>query len=202
MTIGESLSCLRVKRNISQTELANALGVSRIMVSRWENDVSRPSGKNLLRICSFYEINSDYFADCTDAAPQEEPMDLPREEVLDLPREEVSDLPQAASGLSTAALLLELRELRQELAEKEHRDFGRRKRVAIILLTICTLFFIAMTIRIGLALYNASSLMYSAAPSPFANTEFTLAFIFSVLFGLGIAAVAIFWREHPSETEK
>ena len=194
MTIGESLSCLRVKRNISQTELANALGVSRIMVSRWENDVSRPSGKNLLRICSFYEINSDYFADCTDVAPQEEPMDLPQEEPM--------DLPQAASGLSTAALLLELRELRQELAEKEHRDFGRRKRVAIILLTICTLFFIAMTIRIGLALYNASSLMYSAAPSPFANTEFTLAFIFSVLFGLGIAAVAIFWREHPSETEK
>ncbi len=180
MTIGERISCLRVKRNMSQSELAGALGVSRIMVSRWENDVSRPSGKNLLRICSFFEINSDYFADC-DAAEETGCAEVAEEEV------------------EMSALLLELRTLRQELARKERRDFGWRKRIAVILLLVFTLFFVAMTISIGMALHRSAGMMYGARLSPFENTEFTIVFIFSVLFGLGTAAVAIFWRDRSGD---
>ena len=48
MELKETLPALRRKKGLSQQELAEALGVSRQAVSRWEVGTDIPTMKNLL----------------------------------------------------------------------------------------------------------------------------------------------------------
>lgn len=47
MTLGEQLKQAREKKNFSQEELADYLGVSRQAVSKWENNLAVPQGHNM-----------------------------------------------------------------------------------------------------------------------------------------------------------
>ncbi len=46
MTTGEKISMLRRRKNITQEQLAELLGVSRQSVSRWEMDQAFPETEN------------------------------------------------------------------------------------------------------------------------------------------------------------
>ncbi len=46
MTLGEQIKQAREKKNLSQEDLAERIGVSRQAVSKWENDTSVPQGIN------------------------------------------------------------------------------------------------------------------------------------------------------------
>ncbi len=46
----------RIKNNMTQEFVAQALGVSRQAVSKWENGTSRPSTANLIAIAKLYNI--------------------------------------------------------------------------------------------------------------------------------------------------
>ena len=46
MTLGEQIRAAREEKNLSQEELAEALGVSRQAVSKWENNTAVPQGAN------------------------------------------------------------------------------------------------------------------------------------------------------------
>ena len=56
MEFSEKLQTLRKQKNLTQEELAEALGVSRQAVSKWENGSSEPSPSNLIAIAKLYEI--------------------------------------------------------------------------------------------------------------------------------------------------
>ncbi|MCM1363680.1 MAG: helix-turn-helix domain-containing protein [Ruminococcus sp.] len=60
MTIGEKLYLLRTKKNLSQSDVANQIGVSRQSVSKWENDESAPDFDKLAKISDFFEVTTDY----------------------------------------------------------------------------------------------------------------------------------------------
>lgn len=51
---------LRKSYNISQVELAKALGVSKQCVSNWENDNIQPSVEMLIRIANYFHVKTDY----------------------------------------------------------------------------------------------------------------------------------------------
>ena len=55
-TIGDVLKEYRIKNNMTQEFVAQALGVSRQAVSKWENNTSEPSTSNLLAIAKLYNI--------------------------------------------------------------------------------------------------------------------------------------------------
>lgn len=59
MKISERLYDLRKDKKISQEELANALGVSRQSVSKWETGESTPDFDKIIPLCKFYGITSD-----------------------------------------------------------------------------------------------------------------------------------------------
>lgn len=59
MTIGEKITTLRLKANLSQEEFADILYVSRQAVSRWELNQALPQIDKILQICNFFKISTD-----------------------------------------------------------------------------------------------------------------------------------------------
>ncbi len=60
MRFEEKLTQLRKARGITQEQLAEQLGVSRQAVSRWESGDSTPDMLNLVGICRYFGVSSDY----------------------------------------------------------------------------------------------------------------------------------------------
>lgn len=50
---------LRARNNISQEELASALGIDRQTVSNWENGINAPSFGYMIKIADYYCITLD-----------------------------------------------------------------------------------------------------------------------------------------------
>ena len=73
MSIGERISELRKQRNISQVQLAKALGISRQAVSKWENDQSSPDTVKLIQLADLLNTDSEYLATGCHAKLKAEP---------------------------------------------------------------------------------------------------------------------------------
>lgn len=60
MTLGEKILSLRTGRGMSQDDLAEALGVSRQAVSKWERDEAVPDIENIVKISNHFGVSTDY----------------------------------------------------------------------------------------------------------------------------------------------
>lgn len=58
-TLGESLKEHRTQRHMTQEFVAEALGVSRQTVSKWENGSADPSTTNLLALAKLYSVTAE-----------------------------------------------------------------------------------------------------------------------------------------------
>ncbi len=56
----ERLKLLRVEKKLSQPELAKLVGVSKGMISFWENGINEPTISNLIKLCQIFDVSSDY----------------------------------------------------------------------------------------------------------------------------------------------
>lgn len=59
MELGEKIFKLRTKKHWSQGDVADALGVSRQSVSKWETNASVPELDKLIKLCKLFEISLD-----------------------------------------------------------------------------------------------------------------------------------------------
>lgn len=59
MQIGKKLKELRQSENLTQSQLSEKLGISRVNYTRYETDVSRPDYETLIKIADFYDISLD-----------------------------------------------------------------------------------------------------------------------------------------------
>lgn len=62
MPIGERITELRTRKNLSQGELASALSVSRQAISKWENDQSSPDTIHLIQLADLLDTEVAYLA--------------------------------------------------------------------------------------------------------------------------------------------
>lgn len=62
MSIGERITELRKVQNISQGQLASALGISRQAVSKWENDLTVPDAMNLIHLADLLDTDIEFLA--------------------------------------------------------------------------------------------------------------------------------------------
>lgn len=60
MSIGVKIQTLRKQRGMSQEQLAEALGVSRQAVSKWEAEKSVPDIDKIIAICDYFGVATDY----------------------------------------------------------------------------------------------------------------------------------------------
>lgn len=66
--LGEQIKQLRLSHEISQVELARALGVTKQSVSNWENNNILPSVELLKKIANYFSCSTDYLLEMnTDA---------------------------------------------------------------------------------------------------------------------------------------
>ncbi len=56
---GETLLDLRRERGVNQSTLAQAIGVSKGIISLWENGLREPTLSNLLALADYFEITLD-----------------------------------------------------------------------------------------------------------------------------------------------
>lgn len=56
-TFGNRLKEMRLKRRLTQVQLAGLIGVQRASISQWENDDTQPKGRNLTVLCK--RLNCD-----------------------------------------------------------------------------------------------------------------------------------------------
>lgn len=60
-TIGQKIKLLRKKQGVSQENLSFELNISRQIISKWENDSVRPTSDNLIALCAYFNVDSNYF---------------------------------------------------------------------------------------------------------------------------------------------
>ena len=71
--IGERISLLRAEHRMSQSDLAEALYVSRQAISKWETGASIPDLENVVRMSEIFNVTTDYLLKGTapDSTPAE-----------------------------------------------------------------------------------------------------------------------------------
>ena len=69
MNISERITALRKEKDISQTELAKRLNVSRQAVSKWEQGVSSPDTAKLIQLAEILGTEVEYLATGTHPEP-------------------------------------------------------------------------------------------------------------------------------------
>jgi transcriptional regulator with XRE-family HTH domain len=62
MNIGDKITTLRKQKNLSQTDLAKAAGVSREIIGRYERNEVMPSIEVAAKIADVLEVSLDYLA--------------------------------------------------------------------------------------------------------------------------------------------
>lgn len=62
MSVGERIADLRKEQNLSQGNLADALGISRQAVSKWENDQACPDTLKLIQLAEVLNTEVEYLA--------------------------------------------------------------------------------------------------------------------------------------------
>lgn len=77
------LKSLRAKKNISQTQLAKAVGVSNGNVGDWERGRSKPGYDAIIALARFFEVSTDYLL-----SYESEPHENEREPQMQLSKKE------------------------------------------------------------------------------------------------------------------
>lgn len=61
--LAKNIKYYRRKRGLSQKKVSEYIGVSRQAVTKWENDISRPSSDNLIKLAQLFEVSVDALLD-------------------------------------------------------------------------------------------------------------------------------------------
>ena len=62
MSIGERITNLRKGMNLSQGQLAEALGITRQAVSKWENDLAVPDALKMIQLADLLDTDIEYLS--------------------------------------------------------------------------------------------------------------------------------------------
>ena len=63
---GNRLKELRQEKNLTQADVANAIGTSQRNIGRWENNENEPGASFVINLANFFEVSSDYLLEITD----------------------------------------------------------------------------------------------------------------------------------------
>lgn len=59
-TLGNRIKQLRKEKQLTQPQLADALNVSKSVISFWENDINEPKASYMVSLAMFFKVSTDY----------------------------------------------------------------------------------------------------------------------------------------------
>lgn len=62
----ERLKELRNEKNVGQVELCNSIGVSKGIISLWENGLREPKLSNLISLAKYFQVSLDFLVGLSD----------------------------------------------------------------------------------------------------------------------------------------
>ncbi|MFB9275191.1 helix-turn-helix domain-containing protein [Cohnella cellulosilytica] len=77
MTMGDRLRELRLRRKISQEEVARHIGITRSAYSHYEINNRQPVYETLIKLAAFFDVSLDYIIGGTQPKPQLPPSGSP-----------------------------------------------------------------------------------------------------------------------------
>ena len=66
VTFKENLKALRIEAGIGQVELAKSIGVSKGIISLWENGLREPNMYSLILLAKFFNVSIDFLVGLED----------------------------------------------------------------------------------------------------------------------------------------
>ena len=66
--IADRIQYLREKSNLTQSDLARLLGITRSSVNAWEMGISTPSTQYIIILAKFFNVSTDYLLGLSDTA--------------------------------------------------------------------------------------------------------------------------------------
>lgn len=63
VNLGKKLKSLRLSENLTQSQVAERLNVSKTVISSYENDLRQPSYENLIKLARLYKVSTDWLLD-------------------------------------------------------------------------------------------------------------------------------------------
>lgn len=70
MTLGEKIALLRSQKKLTQERLAQALGISRASLAKYETNKNEPDLDTIRKIANFFDVSIDYLLDNTTSKNQ------------------------------------------------------------------------------------------------------------------------------------
>lgn len=58
--LSKKLKSLRLAENLTQTQVAERIGVTKTVISSYENALRQPSYENLLKLARLYKVSTDW----------------------------------------------------------------------------------------------------------------------------------------------
>lgn len=74
----------RMKKGLSQTEVADILGLNKTAVSKWEGNKTFPDPDVLIKVVDLYQVTADYLLGISDEPQLFDDARVPKTEVQDL----------------------------------------------------------------------------------------------------------------------
>jgi len=155
MSYGKKICDLRRQKGLSQSGLAEELGVSRILISRWESDAVKPSPKNLNKLSEFFGVSYFYFDEDSSSSSSSD------DAAIEKLKGEISDLKLSLNAVTREsiekAMLIE-----SAIERAEQAEFIRRKKLTIIILAVFTFLSAFFTAAIGIIVLPYQNNEYSS----------------------------------------
>ncbi|MCI9010345.1 MAG: helix-turn-helix transcriptional regulator [Clostridia bacterium] len=65
--MGDRLKELRIEKGLRLIDVANAVGLTLMAISNYEQGIREPSIAILIKLCDFFEVSADYLIGRTDS---------------------------------------------------------------------------------------------------------------------------------------
>lgn len=192
MSYGKKICDLRRQKGLSQNELAEQIGVSRILISRWESEAVKPSPKNMSKLSEFFSVPYFYFDD-ESVAP------VSGDESIENLKNEIAELWDALAEI-TRESVEKATALSKAIVEAERAEFVRRKKVTVAVLALFTVLSAFITAAIGIIVFPALSEVYD---DTFKSADINLSHFVMMAIITGVLlivtlAVGIFWKRREN----
>lgn len=191
MTTGQKIYECRKRANLTQEGLADALGVTRQAVSRWESDLSFPETEKMIELCRLFSISADelLFPDregreSAGATHGEGPSEEKEGGAPHAPEAPMSE-GERAESVHEAPMFEEGGSKTAERGERWHYEYVSRFRFLGLPL---------LHVNIGFGMYRAKGFFAIGVLSAgfFSIGIFSLGLFALGLFALGLAAFGVF----------